>query len=69
MSSCDLFLETDFEQLAELVAVVSKSDELQRQLHAVPHSDVQRELVRTRICAFNLSDAEERDRKGARMPV
>ena len=69
MSLRNLFPQAVLEQLAELVAVMSQTNELQRQLHAMPHGNAKRELVGPRVYAFDLANAEEREGKGTRVPV
>jgi len=69
MSLRNLLLQSVLEQVAELVAVMSQPNELQRQLHAMPHGDAKRELIGPRVYAFNLANAEEREGKGTRVSV
>jgi len=69
MSLRNLLLQSVLEQVAELVAVMSQTNELQGELHAMPHGDAKRELIGPRVYAFDLANAEEREGKGTRVPV
>ena len=49
--------------------MMSQSDELQRHLHSMPHSDTQGKLIRPRIGPFDFTYTKQRDGKRTGMAV